>query len=257
MPRKPRLDTPGSVQHVWTRGVVQRPIVLDDADRFALRDVIDQTFAPTAARALTWVFMTNHLHLVVRMGETPLRELMHGVLSRYAHAFNRRHEGSGHVFQGRYESRPVYGEMGLRWIVRYVLRNPIDAGMIPTAEALETYRWCSYPTLLGARAAFDFEDPAPVLELFEGKTDALRAWVADEGVAERRAALYARLLEDVCREFEVTPLEIVAGSRRLAVCRARTAICRRAFHDLGFSNVEIARRLRVSRSAVTQALRRC
>jgi REP element-mobilizing transposase RayT len=256
--RKPRLDSPETVHHVWVRGVVRRPIFADDGDRFALRDLIERSFLAAEARALTWVFMTNHLHMVIRTGSTSLSAVMQIVLSAYAREFNRRHEGAGHVFQGRFGSRRIDGDSDLRRIVRYVLRNPIEAGIVPDTEALKGYRWCGYAALLRMRAPFRFEDPAPVWALFDGGgCDALRAWIAENPASASRSTLYMHLIEDACREFGVTSSELLAGSRRPSVSSARTAICRRGVLDLGFSNAEIARRLRISRAAVTQALRRC
>ena len=240
---------------------MRRPIFTNDADRFVLRDLMDAIFVGHQARSLAWVFMTNHVHMVIRTGQSPLSTVMHRLLSAYALEFNRRHDGSGHVFQGRFGSRRIDGDFDLRQIVRYVLRNPVDAGMVADVEALERFQWCAYSGLLGLRAPFGFEDADSAREPFGSDVSlastGLREWLAEAPPGAACATRFARLLNEVCCELGVSPRDVLGGGRAAAASRARESICRRGAGELGLSNAELARRLRITRSAVTQALRRC
>ena len=72
--------------------------------------------------------MGNHYHLLV---ETPFANLDHGMRwlnGVYAIRFNRRHGVDGHLFQGRYWAEEVLGETELLRVVRYISRNPVEAG---------------------------------------------------------------------------------------------------------------------------------
>jgi putative transposase len=59
----------------------------------------------------------------------------------YTQAFNRRHHRVGHVFQGRFTSLLVEQESYLLELCRYVVLNPVRAGIVTHPGA---YRWSSY-----------------------------------------------------------------------------------------------------------------
>jgi hypothetical protein len=85
--------------------------------------------------------MDNHYHLVL---ETPLGNLlkvMHGINSAYTGYFNRKHDRSGHLFQGRYKGILVEKDAYLLELSRYVHLNPVKAGKVDRPEA---YKWSSY-----------------------------------------------------------------------------------------------------------------
>lgn len=64
----------------------------------------------------------------------------------YAQSFNRRHRGRGHVFESRYASVLVENDGHLRWLFRYLARNPVDAGL---CDDPKDWPWSSYARLLG------------------------------------------------------------------------------------------------------------
>src|SRR5439155_13827391 len=61
--------------------------------------------------------------------------------SRYAEWFNRRHALDGHLFQGRFHSRLLETDWHLLELSRYVVLNPVRAGLCPSAG---DWRWSSY-----------------------------------------------------------------------------------------------------------------
>lgn len=105
-------------------------------------------------RRFRWVvhaysLMTNHFHLVL---ETPAPTLSRGMKrlnGTYAQRFNRRHERSGHLFQGRFKGFLVEKESYLLTLMRYVVLNPVRAHMV---ERPEEYRWSSYRASAGYEA---------------------------------------------------------------------------------------------------------
>jgi hypothetical protein len=89
--------------------------------------------------------MSNHYHLLVRTPEPDLSAGMHELDGRYARAFNERHQRVGHLFQGRFWSIRIAREAHLVATVRYVVRNPVAAGL--TADA-GSWAWGSHPAAL-------------------------------------------------------------------------------------------------------------
>jgi hypothetical protein len=90
--------------------------------------------------------MDNHYHLLI---ETPEGNLSHGMRQAnglYTQYYNRRHDQVGHVFQGRYKAIVVERDSYLLVLCRYIVLNPLRAGMVRTA--LE-YAWSSYRATAG------------------------------------------------------------------------------------------------------------
>lgn len=144
MPRPPRLEFPGAVYHVTTRGNERRPIFRDDYDREDFLGSVAHYRDKFHFQLLAYCLMTNHVHLAIRPAEVPLSRIMAGLLSTHAQRFNRRHRRVGHLFQGRYKSRLVQEDRHLIALIRYVNRNPVQAGIVSRAS---DYPWSSDPSL--------------------------------------------------------------------------------------------------------------
>ena len=194
MPRQRREDAPGSIQHLWARGIEGRAIFRGDGDRRDLVERFAEVFQDGGTRCLAWALMTNDFHLVVRTGDVPLSASMRRIHTGFAASFNLRYQRTGYLFQGRFGSRVVRDEDGLRAVIRYVLRNPLEGGLVADLPALERFPWCGYATLLGARPALPFESVSETLSVFGETTSsartALRAFMATpiEASAERSSS---------------------------------------------------------------------
>ena len=99
--------------------------------------------------------MTNHFHLVIETPKPNLIKVMHSLKLRYAKYFNKKHNRSGIFFDGKYKSHIVDRDSYLLESIRYVLLNPLRAGMV---EKLSKYKWCSYKEYLRNGEITDTED---------------------------------------------------------------------------------------------------
>jgi hypothetical protein len=70
----------------------------------------------------------------------------------------------GHLLQGRFKSLLVEKESYLQELCRYVVLNPVRAGMVTDAGA---WSWSSYRATAGKQEAPDWLDTAAVLALFD------------------------------------------------------------------------------------------
>jgi putative transposase len=150
VPRPLRIEYPGAIYHVMNRGDRREAIFADDGDRKSFLQTLAQSCERTGWEAHAWCLMGNHFHLVV---ETPRGNLVVGMkwlLGTYTQRFNRRHRLSGHLFQGRYKAQVIDAESPgyLRTACDYVHLNPARAGLVGPEEALESWRWSSYPEYL-------------------------------------------------------------------------------------------------------------
>ena len=129
MPRKPRMEEAGAIHHVYARGVVKRDIFRDDLDRDYYLRLLAWVVARQGWLLLAYCLMDNHTHLLIETPEPNLGQGMQQLHGYYAQAFNDRHDQSGHLFQGRYESTRVTSDPHLLVAARYVVRNPVEAGL--------------------------------------------------------------------------------------------------------------------------------
>ena len=283
MPRKPRLDAPGTIHHVMVRGIEQRSIFVDDVDRGDLLDRLCLVLPECDASCLAWAFLSNHAHYAIRVGSTPLAQVMRRVNTGYAVRFNRRHERVGYLFQNRYGSEIVGDDAYLLKLIPYVLLNPLRAGLVEDLRALESFPWSSYGALMGRRAPLPFEDADAALAPFGDLREIARhqLWVAmrDEdcaGVVEPTvgAMLSPRtfldcarrplpddeellaMAEAVCEHLGVFLYDVERGMRHDAASRARAVICHIAVSLWHLPRVRVARLVCVSSSAVSHALAR-
>jgi len=164
MPRAQRFHEPGSYRHITARGNDRGAIFRDDTDRWHFLGVLADVTRSCGWRCLGWCLLTNHYHLLVQERTKPVSIAMHLLHSRYVRAFNVRHAREGHVFGERYRVATVEDDAHLLMAIRYVARNPLEAGLCSSPE---DWPWSSYGQLVGASRAMSFLSRAHVLSLFD------------------------------------------------------------------------------------------
>jgi putative transposase len=107
--------------------------------------------------------MGNHYHLMVETLEGNLSQGMRQPNAFYSQEFNRQHGLVGHVFQGRYKAILVQKESYLLELARYVVLNPVRAGMV---DAPGDWEWGSYNFTTGAMDAPPWLDIVWLLSQF-------------------------------------------------------------------------------------------
>ena len=150
MSRPLRLELPGSIYHVTSRGDGRDDIYLSDADREVWLEVFGQVCERFNWVCHAWCQMTNHYHLLIETPEANLAQGMRQLNGVYTQRFNRARARVGHVFQGRYKAILVERDSYLLELSRYVVLNPLRANMV---KRLESWRWSSYLSICGQTAA--------------------------------------------------------------------------------------------------------
>jgi putative transposase len=167
MPRRHR-DTADGIFHVYTHCVwASKSLFRDDIDRLAFKRELARTTAKSGWTCIGYCLMRSHYHLLVEVDAGVLPRAMHALNFRYACQFNVRHAMKGHVFGARYDSPRIRNEDELLRAYRYVMRNPVEAGL---CAAPEDWAWSSYPGTIGLADPDEFVDPAAVLEAIGGET---------------------------------------------------------------------------------------
>ncbi len=155
MARPLRIEFPGAIYHVTSRGDRRDPIFVDDVDRDSLLCVLSQATKRFDAVVLAYCLMGNHYHVVLNTRRANLSVLMRHLNGVFTQTFNRRHGAVGHVFQGRFKAILVDRENYLLELCRYVELNPVRAGMV---GAPADWPWSSYLAHAGIRDSPEWLD---------------------------------------------------------------------------------------------------
>ncbi|MBI2891557.1 MAG: transposase [Nitrospirae bacterium] len=146
MARPLRLEYPGAVYHVTSRGDRREKICEADADRALFLDLLAQTVGRFPWVCHAYCLMDNHYHLLIETLEPSLSRGMRHLNGVYTQRLNRRYGRVGHVFSGRFKAIVVQKDSHLLELCRYVVLNPIRAGVKKRAQ---DWPWSSYRATSG------------------------------------------------------------------------------------------------------------
>ncbi|MBI2885550.1 MAG: transposase [Candidatus Omnitrophica bacterium] len=113
MARPLRIQFPGAVYHLTSRGNARQAIFLSEEDRQHFGRLLAQAVSRYAWRCYAYCLMDNHYHLLIETLAATLSIGMRHLNGSYTQAFNARHHRVGHVFQGRYTAILVEKEAHL------------------------------------------------------------------------------------------------------------------------------------------------
>lgn len=142
VPRRLRLCPAGIPQHIVQRGNNRQVCFVSDDDIAAYANWLYEASLKYDVLIHAWVFMTNHVHLLV----TPQVEfasslMMQNIGRHYVRYFNSKYHRSGTLWEGRYHSNLVQQECYLLACQRYIELNPVRAKMVVDPA---DYKWSSY-----------------------------------------------------------------------------------------------------------------
>jgi putative transposase len=205
MGRPLRVEFSGAIWHVTSRGNNKNDIVRSDSDRRRFVRLLAEAVDVHHLVLHAWVLMTNHYHLLVQTPQIGLSDALKDLNEDLARSFNRCYARVGHLFQDRPHIKPVKREAHLLELVRYVVLNPVRAGM---ARFPGDYTWSSYRSTAGLRAAPPWLEVEWTLRQFH-PDDATARDHYRKFVGQARGAAY-----DPWEAFRLEELEEVAA----AVC---------------------------------------
>ena len=104
MARPLRIEYPGAIYHVTSRGNARAAIFKEDADRELFLEALQQVVERFNWLCHAYCLMDNHYHLMIETPDGNLTAGMRHLNGVYTQRFNRRHRRVGHVFQGRFKA---------------------------------------------------------------------------------------------------------------------------------------------------------
>jgi REP element-mobilizing transposase RayT len=150
MARPLRIEYSGAVYHVTSRGNAKKNIFKDELDKDRFLETLNIVVTRFNWLCHAYCLMDNHYHLLIETPDANLSRGMRQLNGVYTQSYNRRHKKTGHIFQGRYKAVLVEKESYLLELSRYVVLNPVRAGIV---EKPEEWKWSSYSATVGIRKA--------------------------------------------------------------------------------------------------------
>jgi len=173
MARPLRIEFPGALYHITSRGNARQTIFFDEEDFTDFLTVLGQVAKRYHLLLHSYCLMNNHYHLLIETPEGNLARGMRQLNGIYTQHANQRYQRVGHLLQGRYKSILVDKENYLLELSRYIALNPVRANLV---EDPKDWPWSAYPQLIG------FNQRIPCLS-----TD----WILAQFAPERKAAIKA------------------------------------------------------------------
>jgi putative transposase len=288
MPRLPRLHVPGGFYHVMLRGNHREDLFVTPADRWMLNDIVGEVFERLGGCAHAFCWMTNHLHLLIQIGERPLGQVMQRIAMRYSRYRHKQLRTTGHLFERRYKAKLVEMDAYVFALLRYIHLNPVAAGMVASAD---DYPWSSHHAYLG-KESHRWLTTELALGLFGSTVTQAQAsytrWMAQEIYASesrlwdevhpddsrvlggdkflntlppfkftpRSQITLPQLVRERCGAHGVTIESVCSPSRRMRLSKVRVDIAQQATAQRIASLHEVARYLNRSPSSLSELLTR-
>lgn len=140
MPRAPRLIFEGAVYHIYQRGNNKDFILRNPAHKAFFIKQLKEYNKRFDYQLLAYVIMDNHYHILIKTNKDSIDKIMFYINNVMVKFLGRELKRSGHIYGSRYNSEIVESDAYLLWLIRYIHRNPVRAGM---CSSVKEYRWCS------------------------------------------------------------------------------------------------------------------
>ncbi len=163
MARPLRIEFPGALYHVTSRGNARAKVFTDESDHRMFLDILG-----FVVKRFNWIchaycLMGNHYHLLVETPDANLSRGMRQLNGIYTQKFNWKRRKTGHLFQGRYKAILVDRDEYLLELARYMMLNPVRAGRV---EDPDDYTWSSYRAVVGQAEKPEFLTTEGILARF-------------------------------------------------------------------------------------------
>jgi REP element-mobilizing transposase RayT len=200
MARPLRIEFPGAVYHVTSRGNAKQKIYFDDVDRYGFLKLLCETVERFNLILHSYCLMNNHYHLLIETPEGNLSKAMRQLNGVYTQKFNRRHNRVGHLFQGRYKAILIDKHNYLLELCRYIVLNPVRKNL---TKKPENWHWSSFR----ATALLDKKIPCLHIDWILSQFDRKRR----EAARKYKYFVYAKL--NAAFPWEKLTSQIILGEK--------------------------------------------
>lgn len=277
MARKHRVHFPGAIYHVICRGNNRESVFSLDIDKQSYLALVKEYKEKHQFKLYAWAILSNHAHMLIEVGQTPLSKVMQSIQQTYTGRYNHHNKRTGHVFEQRYKAFLCKDDERLLELIHYIHHNPVRAGLPGGANN----PYCSHRDYIWG-SAHGFTDIEFPLSLFaddknlsvkryqefmqreESYSGRLTSFSRDErenmaGMLDSQQDLVLVTLPqllNLCAELSgLDTCDLIGGSRQKNVVRARLALVQFCVRHTLINQKELAEALSVSNTAVSKATR--
>ena len=251
MPRIARKKSISNIYHVMIRGINRQNIFEEDEDRLCFMKILDRCKEISGFRLYAFALMSNHIHLLIEPSGEALNIAFTRIETRYAMWFNRKYERTGYLFQNRFRSEAVETEQYFMTVLRYILQNPMKAGL---ESRPGSYRWSSYLAYEKGKGAVT--DTQYAVDLFGGREPLMEYLVRsnDDSVMDEED-FDRRLREEQAREKMLQITGCASASAFQQLERPRQKEYAAQMHLNGLSMGQISRFTGMAKTTVFKAVK--
>lgn len=130
MARPLRIEFPGALYHISSRGNKRENIFECDRDRTIFLEIFASVVERYRWLCYAYCLMSNHYHFLIEITDKNLSMGMRQLNGVYTQKFNKMHDKVGHLFQGRFKGILVEKENYLLELCRYIVLNPVRARIV-------------------------------------------------------------------------------------------------------------------------------
>ena len=175
---KPRNFYKGTFHHLYNRGAYQHEIFIDKNDcEYFLRKLLEYK-VKWEIRILCYCLMPNHYHLFVQQttSDKTISQFISELSNAFTKGMNKKYKHKGVLFESKVKSKWIEDETYFQWVVKYILENPVKAGL---AKNVVDYEFSSARELFGItnKAITDVE----FLSRYFHSQNELRKFIFEEG----------------------------------------------------------------------------
>ncbi len=174
---KPRNFFKDTFHHLYNRGAFQQQIFFEKNDyKYFLRKLIEYT-ERYSIKILSYCLMPNHFHLFVKqtLDDQTISKFISGLTNSYTKGINTKYKRTGVLFAGKTKSKQIEDDSYFKWVVKYILENPVKAKIV---KRYDEYEFSSAKELVGFKEE-TVTDVKTLLSYFDS-TDSFKDFMSDE-----------------------------------------------------------------------------